>query len=112
MQEGVIIDSVVHGLSTLLNNLPGWLTAEMMLVVQNILNFFIPSGSGLAAAIMPIMVPLADLTDVNRQIAVLAYQFGDGYSNLILSLIHIFLQRKEHSCCMCMRMRKVSGSMN
>lgn len=66
MQEGVIIDSVVHGLSTLLNNLPGWLTAEMMLVVQNILNFFIPSGSGLAAAIMPIMVPLADLTDVNR----------------------------------------------
>ena len=83
MQEGVIIDSVVHGLSTLLNNLPGWLTAEMMLVVQNILNFFIPSGSGLAAAIMPIMVPLADLTDVNRQIAVLAYQFGDGYSNLI-----------------------------
>ena len=54
-----------------------------MLVVQNILNFFIPSGSGQAAAIMPIMIPLADLTELNRQIAVLAYQFGDGFSNLL-----------------------------
>ena len=54
-----------------------------MLVIQNIINFFIPSGSGQATAIMPIMVPLADLTEVNRQVAVLAYQFGDGFSNLI-----------------------------
>ncbi len=83
MSEGMIIDSVIHGMSTLQDGLPTWATSEMMLVVQNLLNFFIPSGSGQAAAIMPIMTPLADLTGVNRQIAVLAYQFGDGYSNLI-----------------------------
>lgn len=83
MSNGLIIDTVIHALSTLLNGLPTWATAEMMLVAQNIINFFIPSGSGQAAAIMPIMVPLADLTGVNRQIAVLAYQFGDGYSNLL-----------------------------
>lgn len=83
MSNGLIIDTVIHALSTLLNGMPSWATAEMMLVAQNIINFFIPSGSGQAAAIMPIMVPLADLTGVNRQIAVLAYQFGDGYSNLL-----------------------------
>ena len=83
MSQGMIIDTVIYALSTLLNGLPTWATAEMMLVAQNIINFFIPSGSGQAAAIMPIMVPLADLTGVNRQIAVLAYQFGDGYSNLL-----------------------------
>ncbi len=83
MQNGVIIDTVIHGMNSLMQGLPTWATGEMMLVVQNILNFFIPSGSGQAAAIMPIMIPLADLTELNRQIAVLAYQFGDGFSNLI-----------------------------
>ena len=60
---------------TLLDGLPTWATSEMMLVVQNLLNFFIPSGSGQAAAIMPIMTPLADLTGVNRQIAVPPFLF-------------------------------------
>lgn len=83
MQNGVIIDTVIHGMNSLMQGLPTWATGEMMLVVQNILNFFIPSGSGQAAAIMPIMIPLADLTELNRQIAVLAYQFGDGFSNLL-----------------------------
>ena len=54
-----------------------------LLIFQNFLNFFIPSGSGQATAIMPIIVPLADLTGLSRQVAVLAYQFGDGYSNML-----------------------------
>lgn len=83
MQNGVIIDSVIHGMNSLMDGLPAWGTGIAMLIVQNILNFFIPSGSGQAAAIMPIMIPLADLSDLNRQIAVLAYQFGDGFSNLL-----------------------------
>ena len=83
MKNGVIIDTVIHAMNGMMDGLPAWATAEMMLVVQNFLNFFIPSGSGQAAAIMPIMIPLADLSEVNRQIAVLAYQFGDGFSNLL-----------------------------
>lgn len=83
LQNGSIVDSVIHYMNQSMEGLPAWATSEMMLVVQNILNFFIPSGSGQAAAIMPIMVPLADLAHVSRQVAVLAYQFGDGYSNLI-----------------------------
>ena len=83
MQEGMIIDSVIYGLSNMMQGLSKYGTAGMMLVAQNIVNFFIPSGSGQATAIMPIMIPLADLTGVSRQIAVLAYQFGDGFSNLL-----------------------------
>lgn len=83
MQEGTIIDTVIHAMSSSMDGLPAWGTGIAMLVAQNILNFFIPSGSGQAAAIMPIMTPLADLQGVNRQIAVLAYQFGDGFSNLL-----------------------------
>lgn len=83
MRSGLIIDTVVHACASLMNGLPTWATAEAMLVFQNILNFFIPSGSGQATAIMPIIVPLADLTGLSRQVAVLAYQFGDGFSNMI-----------------------------
>jgi uncharacterized ion transporter superfamily protein YfcC len=55
-----------------------------MLALQTLLNFFIPSGSGQAFATMPIMAPLADVVGVTRQVAVLAFQFGDGFSNMIL----------------------------
>jgi uncharacterized ion transporter superfamily protein YfcC len=52
--------------------------------MQTVLNFFIPSGSGQAFATMPIMAPLGDVVGVTRQVAVLAFQFGDGFSNMIL----------------------------
>ncbi|MBQ3661819.1 MAG: YfcC family protein [Firmicutes bacterium] len=83
MQNGVIIDTVVHGLASVTAGLGRMGSAIGMLVAQNIINFFIPSGSGQATAIMPIMVPLGDLAGVSRQITVLAYQFGDGYSNML-----------------------------
>ena len=83
MKSGLIIDTFVYACASLMKGLPEWATAEVMLVFQNLLNFFIPSGSGQATAIMPIIVPLADLTGLGRQIAVLAYQFGDGFSNML-----------------------------
>lgn len=83
MRSGNIIDTVVYGLYQPMKDAPHWLVAQLMLVAQNVINFFIPSGSGQATAIMPIMTPLADLVGINRQIAVLAYQFGDGYSNAL-----------------------------
>ena len=83
MQNGVIIDTVVHGLASVTAGLGKMGSAIGMLVAQNIINFFIPSGSGQATAIMPIMVPLGDLAGVTRQVTVLAYQFGDGYSNML-----------------------------
>jgi uncharacterized ion transporter superfamily protein YfcC len=55
-----------------------------MLAMQTLMNFFIPSGSGQAFATMPIMAPLADVVGIERQVAVLAFQFGDGFSNMIV----------------------------
>jgi uncharacterized ion transporter superfamily protein YfcC len=55
-----------------------------MLMVQSVCNFFVPSGSGQAYVTMPIMAPLADLTGVTRQTAVLCYQIGDGFMNMIV----------------------------
>jgi len=83
MKSGHIVDTVVYYLSLPLQLLPRWLAAEGMLLVQNLINFIIPSGSGQAVVTMPIMAPLADVLNISRQVAVLAFQFGDGLSNLL-----------------------------
>lgn len=83
MQEGNIIDTVIYGMAQPLSVFPTWVAAEGMLIVQTLINFFIPSGSGQAATTMPIMAPLSDLLEIKRQVAVLAYQYGDGFSNLL-----------------------------
>lgn len=83
MDNAKIMDTIIYALSNLLQNAPSAISAQLMLIVQTIINFFIPSGSGQAAVTMPIMAPLADALGVSRQVACLAYQFGDGLSNLL-----------------------------
>lgn len=83
LESGHIIDTIVYGLSVPLSSFPGWISAEAMLLVQTLLNFLVPSGSGQAVTSMPIMAPLADLIGVSRQVSVLAFQFGDGLSNIL-----------------------------
>jgi uncharacterized ion transporter superfamily protein YfcC len=84
LSDGQIIDSIIHGIASLLEGMPADVSAVGMLAVQTICNFFIPSGSGQAFVTMPIMSPLATLTGVPQQTAVLAYQFGDGFTNMIV----------------------------
>jgi len=83
-EEGYIIDSILYGLSNLTGHLPQWLAVQSMFILQGVINFFVPSGSGQAALTMPVMAPLSDLLGISRQTAVLAYQFGDGIFNLII----------------------------
>ncbi len=83
MEDAHIKDTIIFALSNGLKSLPAVVSAQTMLVAQTVLNFFIPSGSGQAAATMPIMAPLADMLGVSRQVACLAFQFGDGLSNLV-----------------------------
>ncbi len=83
LTAGSIIDTVVYYLSIPLSAFPGWLCGVAMLLMQTLLNFLIPSGSGQAATSMPIMAPLADLLGLSRDTAVLAFQFGDGLSNIV-----------------------------
>ena len=82
LEDGVIMDTIVHYLSQIVTLLPEWLVPVAMMIVQGLLNFLIPSGSGQAAATMPIMVGIVDLTEMTRQTAVLAFLMGDGFSNI------------------------------
>ena len=84
LEDGQIIDSIVMSIASVLEGFPADVAAIGMLVVQSITNFFIPSGSGQAFVTMPIMSPLATLTGVPQQTAVLAFQFGDGFSNMLV----------------------------
>ncbi len=84
LTKGNILDSVIYGLSIPLKQIPSSLSAIGMLVIQSIINFFIPSGSGQAAVTMPIMAPLADVVGLTRQTAVMAFQLGDGLTNMII----------------------------
>ena len=84
LSDARVIDTIVYGLAQPLAALPSHAAALGMLAVQTTANVFIPSGSGQAYVTMPIMAPLADLTGVTRQTAVLAYQFGDGFTNMVI----------------------------
>ncbi len=84
LSDGQIIDTVIDSIAGMLEGASPDVAAVGMLVVQTITNIFIPSGSGQAFVTMPIMSPLATLTDVPQQTAVLAYQFGDGFTNMIV----------------------------
>ncbi len=82
--DGKIIDTILFNLANLSAGMPNYVSVQVMFFVQSALNFFLPSGSGQAALTMPIMAPLSDLVGISRQTAVLAFQFGDGISNLII----------------------------
>ena len=84
MEDGQILHTLVNAMSSPLSLLGAELAAVGMFIIQSMLNLFIPSGSGQAYVTMPLMAPVGDLIGVNRQIAVLAYQFGDGFSNMII----------------------------
>ncbi|XUU59693.1 putative basic amino acid antiporter YfcC [Erythrobacter sp. HA6-11] len=79
-----LLNSLLNSLAGFAGSVPDWMTAWAMYLVQSGFNFFVTSGSGQASITMPIMAPLADLTGVTRQTAVLAFQLGDGLTNLIV----------------------------
>jgi uncharacterized ion transporter superfamily protein YfcC len=84
LDDGRVIDTVIHGIAQPLQALGSYGAAVGMFLTQSVINLFIPSGSGQAYVTMPIMAPLADITGISRQIAVLAFQFGDGFTNILV----------------------------
>lgn len=82
-----LIDTILYHTASILDTIPPTLNAVGMFIFQLFLNFLVPSGSGQAALTMPIMAPLSDMIGVTRQTAVLAYQFGDGMSNIIFPTV-------------------------
>ncbi|MFC1688774.1 YfcC family protein [Pseudomonadota bacterium] len=84
LSDGQVLHTIVNGLSQPLVAVGPEISAIGMLFIQSILNFFVPSGSGQAYVTMPIMAPISDIVGVSRQVAVLAYQMGDGFMNMVV----------------------------
>lgn len=83
MENALILDTFVQALSVPLEGMTPVFAAFGMFVANGALNFLVPSGSGQAMIVMPILAPLSDMIGVTRQVAVQAYQFGDGFTNSI-----------------------------
>jgi uncharacterized ion transporter superfamily protein YfcC len=83
MNEGQIVDTVVHGLFTPIAGLPAALSALGMMVVQAAIHLPVPSTSSQAVLTLPLLVPLSDLIGLSRQVTVLAYQYGAGLCEMV-----------------------------
>ncbi len=83
LEDGGIIDTILYGLSRTLGQFGNVASVGVMYVIQTIVNIVIPSGSAKAAITMPIMAPFSDLIGISRQATVMAFQFGDGFTNMI-----------------------------
>lgn len=82
MEMGNISDTISFQLAQILEGLPVYAAAVSMSISQCIINLFIPSGSGQALATLPVMLPLGEVLGLTRQTTILAFQIGDGVTNL------------------------------
>jgi len=84
MNESHTGATIINALANMLQGLNSYVCVYLMTLVQGVINFFIPSGSGQAMATMPIIIPMSDILGISRQTAILAFQIGDGFTNMII----------------------------
>ncbi len=84
MTDGMIVDTVIHGIASIFNVFPTILQPALLYIINSAVNVFITSGSGQAAVVIPILAPLSDIVGITRQTCVLAFNFGDGFSNFLI----------------------------
>jgi uncharacterized ion transporter superfamily protein YfcC len=83
MDQGSIVDTIVHGLFTPVAGLPVTVSALAMMGLHTLVHLPVPSTSGHAVLTLPVLVPLSDLIGLSRQVTVLAYQYGAGLTNML-----------------------------
>ena len=83
LTAGKVMDTILYALSNTMSSTGKGGTVSIMYGIQTVLNLFIPSGTAKAALTMPIMAPFSDIIGLSRQATVMAYQFGDGFTNMI-----------------------------
>ncbi|MBE5954830.1 MAG: YfcC family protein [Lachnospiraceae bacterium] len=83
MVEGKILDTILYGAVTVAGELPKWSIILFIYFIVLVMNFFIPSGSAKAFLLMPLIVPVAQLFGISTQLCVVAFAFGDGFSNVL-----------------------------
>lgn len=86
LTDGKIIDTIVNAIAGVLLACPAFVQGPLMFIANLLINVFIPSGSGQAATVMPLMTPVADLIGMTRQTVVLAFNFGDGLGNYVIPM--------------------------
>ena len=83
LQDGKVVDSILHSMQNGLDGSSQAASLSAMYGIQALINFIIPSATAKAAITIPIMAPFADMVGVSRQAMVLAFQFGDGFTNMV-----------------------------
>ncbi|OSY89434.1 C4-dicarboxylate ABC transporter [Tenacibaculum holothuriorum] len=83
MDMSNISDTISFEMANVLQGLPQYFAAVGMSISQGVINLFIPSGSGQALATLPVMIPLGEVLGLTRQTTILAFQIGDGVTNLV-----------------------------
>lgn len=86
LSSGGVLDTIVYAISRVMYYVPGFLQGPVMFIANLVINTFIVSGSGQAAVVMPVFIPVADIVGITRQTAILAYNFGDGFGNYIIPM--------------------------
>ena len=82
LEEAKVLDTILHESVALAQSLPGWMVILFIYLVVLVMNFFIPSGSAKAFMLIPLIVPMAQVFGVSSQLCVVAFAFGDGFSNV------------------------------
>ena len=83
LQDGHVVDSILHAMQQGLDGSGRASSLMAMYGIQAVINFILPSATAKAAITIPIMAPFSDLVGVSRQAMVLAFQFGDGFTNML-----------------------------
>lgn len=81
METAQILHTIIYYLAGVLGNLPSVVSAVGINVATTALNFFVVSATAKGSILMPILAPLADILGISRQLVILAFQFGDGFTN-------------------------------
>lgn len=84
LRDAQVLDTITQAMAATIQRWPSSLSVVGIYIMQNLLHFVVPSGSGQAAVSMPILAPLGDLLNITRQTNVLAYQLGNGLTNVFI----------------------------
>ncbi len=82
LTEGKILDTILYGAVNIAKDLPHWAIILFIYLIVLIMNFFISSGSAKAFLLIPLIIPLAQLFGISEQLSIVAFAFGDGFSNV------------------------------
>ncbi|MBQ9783998.1 MAG: YfcC family protein [Clostridia bacterium] len=82
LEEARVLDTILHGAVDLAQKMPPWTVILFIYLIVLVMNFFIPSGSAKAFMLIPLIVPMAQIFGISSQLCILAFAFGDGFSNV------------------------------